>query len=100
MDCGPPGSSVHELLQQEYWSGSSFPSPGGRPNLGIESRSPALQTDSLLFEPLGKPQFSLYLAHGIIILFFTPLNLKLSFFSLVYKKQHLAVHYYCEHRPP
>ena len=26
------------------------------PNPGIESMSPALQTDSLLFEPLGKPK--------------------------------------------
>ena len=29
MDCRPQGSSVHGILQQEYWSGLSFPSPGG-----------------------------------------------------------------------
>ena len=32
-----------------------FPSPGDLPNPGIEPRSPALQADSLPFEPLGKP---------------------------------------------
>ena len=35
---------------QEYWSGLSFPSPGDLPDSGIEPRSPALQTDSLLPE--------------------------------------------------
>ena len=24
MDCSPPGSSVHEISQQEYWSGCYF----------------------------------------------------------------------------
>ena len=28
MDCSPPGSSVHRVLQQEYWSGLLFPSLG------------------------------------------------------------------------
>jgi len=32
--------------KQEYWSGLAFPSPGDLPNLGIESRSPALQADA------------------------------------------------------
>ena len=41
--------------RQEYWSGLPFPSPGDRPNPGIESRSPTLQVDSLLSEPPGKP---------------------------------------------
>ena len=39
---------------QEYWSGLPFPSPGDLPNPGIEPRSPALQTDALPSEPLGK----------------------------------------------
>ena len=34
--------------RQEYWSGLPFPSPGDLLNPGIESRSPALQADSLL----------------------------------------------------
>ena len=31
-----------------------FPSPGDLPNTGLKPRSPALQADSLLSEPLGK----------------------------------------------
>ena len=34
MDCSPPGSSVHGILQPEYWSGLPFPSPGDLPNPG------------------------------------------------------------------
>ena len=51
MDHVPPDSSVHDILQEEYWSGQSFSSPGDLPNPGIETRSPALQADSLLSEP-------------------------------------------------
>ena len=54
MDCSSPVSSVHGILQQEYWSGLPFPSPGGLPDPGIEPRSPALQADSLPSEPPGK----------------------------------------------
>ena len=43
------------LSRQEYWSGLPFPSPGDLPDPGIEPRSPALQTDTLLSEPPGKP---------------------------------------------
>ena len=44
-----------ELSRQEYWSGLPCTSPGDFPNPGIEPRSPALQADSLLSEPPGKP---------------------------------------------
>ena len=44
MDCSPPGSSVHGILQ-EYWSGEPFPSPGVFPNPGMEPSPPALQAD-------------------------------------------------------
>ena len=27
IDCSPPGSSVHGILRQEYWSGVPLPSP-------------------------------------------------------------------------
>ena len=51
MDYSLPGSS-----RQEYWSGLlPFPSPGDLPNPGIKPASPALQADSLLSEPPGKP---------------------------------------------
>ena len=42
--------------RQEYWTGLPCPPPGDLPNPGIESRSPALQADSLLPEPAGKPE--------------------------------------------
>ena len=45
-----------EFSRPEYWSGQPFPSPGDLPNPGIEPRSPALQVDSLLAEPPGKPK--------------------------------------------
>ena len=44
-----------ELSRQEYWSGVPFPSRGDLPKLGIEPRSHALQANSLLSEPPGKP---------------------------------------------
>ena len=42
--------------KQEYWSGLPFPSSGDLPDPGMEPRSPALQADSLLSEPLVKPK--------------------------------------------
>ena len=47
---------IVKFSRQEYWSGQLFPSPGDLPNPGIESRSPALQVDSLPAEPPGKPK--------------------------------------------
>ena len=40
--------------RQEYWSGLLCPSPEDLPDPGIESRSPALQADSLATELQGK----------------------------------------------
>ena len=45
-----------EFFSPEYWSEWPFPSPGDLPNPGIESRSLALQADSLPAEPQGKPK--------------------------------------------
>ena len=55
--------------QQEYWSGLPCPSPGDLPDPGIIAASPAipaLQTDSWLSEPLGKPHAYtyMYIYHG------------------------------------
>ena len=41
--------------RQESWRGQSFPSPEDVPNPGIKPGSSALQADSLLSEPPGKP---------------------------------------------
>ena len=47
-----------DFFRQEYWSGLSFPSPGGLPDPGIESaspKSPPCQARSLPLAPPGKP---------------------------------------------
>ena len=38
--------------RHEYWSGLPYRPPGDLPNPGIEPRSPTLQADSSLSEPL------------------------------------------------
>ena len=57
------------FFRQEYRSGLPCPPPGALPTPGIEPRSPALQVDSLLSEPPGKPKntgvVSLSLFQGI-----------------------------------
>ena len=39
MDNNLPGSSIHGILQQEYWNGLPFPSPEYLSNPGIEPES-------------------------------------------------------------
>ena len=51
MDCNPPSSSVHG---KNTGVGLPFPFPGDLPDPEIESRSPALQEDSLPSELWGK----------------------------------------------
>ena len=58
MDCSPPGSSVHGILQRRLLEWWPFSSPGVLPNPEIKPGSPALQADSLLSEPAGKPAVS------------------------------------------
>ena len=47
MDCSPPGSSVHGILQARILERVAIPSPGDIPNPEIKPRSPASQADSL-----------------------------------------------------
>ena len=56
MDCSLPGSSVHEISQEEYYSGSPSRSPGDLPDPGIEPASPALAGGFFTTEPPEKPQ--------------------------------------------
>ena len=56
VDCSPPGSSVHGILQAGILEWVTIPLPGDFPDPGIKSGSPALQADSLLSEPQGKPR--------------------------------------------
>ena len=58
MDCSPPGSSVHGILQARYWSGLPCPPHEDLPDPGINpasSVSPALQADSLPLSHWGSP---------------------------------------------
>ena len=61
--------TVHEILQARILKWVATPSPVDLPNLGMEPRSPAFQSDSLPAEPPGKPKNtgvgSLYLLEGI-----------------------------------
>ena len=51
MDCSPPGSSVHGILQARIREWVAVLFPKDLPNPGIEVRSPVLQVDSLPSEP-------------------------------------------------
>ena len=55
MECCPPGSSVHGLLQARIleWSVILFSRGASQPD--AEPASPASQADSLLSESPGKP---------------------------------------------
>ena len=64
MDCSPPGSSVHGILQARTLEWLPFPPPGDRPKPGTEPASPALQVDSLPLSQRGSP-----LTHTHVYLF-------------------------------
>ena len=51
MDCSPPGSSVHAILQARVLEWLPSPSPGHLPDPGLEPGSPALQANALPAEP-------------------------------------------------
>ena len=58
MDCRPPGSSVHGILQARILEWAAISSSGDLPNLGIELlslESPALAGGFFTTVPSGKP---------------------------------------------
>ena len=57
MDCHPPGSSVHGILQARILEWVAISSPGDLPSPEIEPRSSALAGEFFTTEPQGKPQF-------------------------------------------
>ena len=70
MDCSPPGSSVHGILQARILTGS--PLPGHLPHPGIEHASlvsRALQANSLPTELPGKPLALVYVVKFISLPF-------------------------------
>ena len=57
VDCSQPGSSAHgDSPDKNAAMGCHAHLQGDLPDPGIEPGSPALQADSLLSEPPGKPQ--------------------------------------------
>ena len=58
MDYSPPGSSIHGIFQQEYWSRLPFSSPGDFPKPGLNLQECLLywQEDFLPAESSGKPR--------------------------------------------
>ena len=60
MDCGLPGSSVHGILQSRILEWVAILSPGIFPTQGSNLHLPALQADSFLSEPPGKPALLRY----------------------------------------
>ena len=55
MDYSLPGSSVHGIFQEEYWSGLPFLSPRDLPDPEIELTSLALAGGFFTTEPPAKP---------------------------------------------
>ena len=74
MDCSPPGSSVHGILQARILKWVPCPPAEELSDPGMEPMSlvsPALQVNSLPTEPPGKPKaIILQLKKYIYILFF------------------------------
>ena len=64
MNCSPPGSSIHGVLQARILK--LFPSPGDLPNPGIEPGSPALQADFLPSELWGKLNPGVQFSHSVM----------------------------------
>ena len=54
MDGSLPGSSVHGVSQQEYWSRLPFSSSGDLPDTGIKPESPKLAGKFFTTVPPGK----------------------------------------------
>ena len=68
MDCRFLGS--WGFTRQEYWSGLPCPPPWDLSNLGIESRSPSLQADSLPSNHQGTYAFIhlfIYFTHSLVL---------------------------------
>ena len=61
MDC-----IVHGIRQARIMKWIAFPSPRDLPNPGIKPRSPALQADSLPYEPPGESLFFLEMVDTLV----------------------------------
>ena len=68
VDCSPPGSSIHGILQARILEWVAIPFSRDLPDPGIKPRSPSLQADSLLSEPPGSKQIFLLFQREILSL--------------------------------
>ena len=59
MDCSPPGSSIHGILQARTLEWAVIPFSMGSSWLRIEHEPPTLQVDSLPLSHQGSPRMSL-----------------------------------------
>ena len=57
MDCNPPGSSVHGILQARTLKKVAFLTPGDLPDPGVQRASPAVAGEFFTTEPRGKPRY-------------------------------------------
>ena len=85
MDCSPPGSSIHGILQAKYWSGVPLPSPWWTPSHPLRPGANAPSSVKPFRNPPGRVlcTFSvlcLYLYHNtyhtVLLRMFTILSLK------------------------
>ena len=58
MDCSPPGSSVHRVLQEKYWSGLPCPPPEDQTHVSCVSCVSCIAGRFFTSEPQGKPNRS------------------------------------------
>ena len=64
VDCSPPGSSVHGILQARILEWVAMPSSRDLPDPGMKPRSPTLQADSSPSESPGKPGVIISISKG------------------------------------
>ena len=90
--CDPWTVAHQDPLSMEFSRQEYFPSQGDLPNPGIESGSPALQTDALPSEPPRKPY-----EHIVSSKFYQILVLKILCVSnrISFKKKRVARQYQC-----
>ena len=90
MDCSPPGSSVCEIIRQEYWSELPFPPPEDFLNTEmkpVSPVSPALAGRLFTTESPGKPLIFSNVQQMLLSKY-----IKMCYFGRKGEKQPLTVH--------
>ena len=67
MDCSPPGSFAHGILQARILEWIAISSSRGSSWSRDQTQSPALQAHALLSELLGKPSFKKMLSYNLVV---------------------------------